>query len=163
MEAPVERRTFLQSAALGATVLALPRAAHAEGAEFDGPIHWQPWEAGLKEAGARKKAICLVLYADWCPHCRELAPAWKDAEVVKLAKGLVMIHQNVDERPEWMTRKYGHLGHYVPRILFLKPDGVVQEDITSGNQRFPYFYQPQHLDALRASMTRALGSKSAKG
>lgn len=158
----MQRRTFLNTAALGAAALTLPRIARADGAAFDGPIHWLPWELGLKDASAHKKPLCLVLYADWCPHCRELAPAWKDPEVVKLAKGLVMVHQNVDERPPWLAR-FGQLGQYVPRIFFLKPDGSILTDITSGNPRFPYFYQPQHLDALRSSMGRAAGAKAAKG
>ncbi len=158
----MQRRIFLKSLALTGTALALPRVSLAS-SDFDGPIHWQSWDAAQKAAAARKKGICLMLYADWCPHCRELAPAWKDPEVVKLAKGLVMVHQNVDERPEWLARKFGNLGSYIPRIFFLRADGSVQLEITSGNPKFPYFYQPQHLDALRASLAKAQGLKVAKG
>lgn len=158
----MNRRVFLQSSVLAGAALALPRAALAASV-FDGPIHWQPWDAAVKDAQAHKKPICLVVYGDWCPHCRELAPAWQDHEIAKLSKGLAMVHQNVDERPDWLEQKYGRLGRYVPRIFFLRPDASVLDDITSGNPRYPYFYQPQHLDALRASMTRAQVGKVGKG
>jgi thiol-disulfide isomerase/thioredoxin len=151
----VQRRQFLVGSLGLASVAALPRLAVAATSDFDGPIRWQSWEAASKPGRGPKQAICLVLYADWCPHCHELAPAWRDDGVVKLSAGLHMVHQNVDERPEWLQRQYGRFGSYVPRVLFLRPDLTVMSEVTSGNPRFPYFYQPHRLDALRSAMTKA--------
>lgn len=154
------RRALLGLLAL--TLLALPTTALANRADFSGPVQWQAWPVALKTAKATGKPICLVVYAHWCPHCRSLAPAFRDPEVVKLAKGLVMVHQDSDEKPAWLADVVGKYGSYVPRVFFLRPDGTVAEEITSGHARFPYFYQFSKLPALRDSMARAsktLGGK----
>ena len=159
------RLALLLSLVSWLAVSAPPREAQASGGapgakvEFSGPVAWQPWDKAVKQAAATGKPICLVVYAHWCPRCRELSPAFKDAEVVKLAKGLVMVHQNADDRPDWLQQKFGNFGGYVPRIFFLKADGSVATEITSGHARFPYFYQPNKVDQLKAAMKRALALK----
>lgn len=125
--------------------------------DFDERIAWKPWDDAARDAKRDGRPIMLVIYADWCPHCRELSPVFADPEIQKLAKNLVMVHQNSDEDPPWL-RSYASLGSYVPRILFLGPDGAIKADLTSGDGRYPYFYTPQGVSALKASMKRASGS-----
>ncbi len=152
----MNRRDFLAFSTVSVAASALvSRHSAAAPVAFDGNIAWQPWEAGVKQAVAQNKAICLVLYADWCPHCRELAPVWLDKDLEKLAKSVVMVHQNVDERPAWIGQKYGRFGSYVPRIFLLRPDTSIIEEITSGHPRFPYFYTPGHVANLRAALVKA--------
>jgi thiol-disulfide isomerase/thioredoxin len=135
-----------------------PQRAKASSITWEGPVAWKTWDEGLKLAQSTNRPILLMVYADWCPHCRELKPVFLDPEVVKLSERLVMIRQDADEDPAWLKPKVGHLGSYVPRMFFLKPDGTVQADINSGNARFPYFYTPQGIEALKGSMKRAAGS-----
>lgn len=124
--------------------------------EFEGPIKWQSWQEGVAQAKASNKGIMLLVYADWCPHCRELKPVFANPEVAKLADGLVMIKQDADDEPGFL-QAFAAQGSYVPRIFFLKPDGTMRPEITSGNGRFPYFYTPEGIEALKASMKRAAG------
>ena len=122
---------------------------------WDGPVKWNDYAPGLAQATAEKKPILLLVYADWCPRCRELVPAFSDPEVAKLAEGMVLIKQNGDLKPEWLTA-FDSLGGYVPRLFFLTPDGSLREEITSGHPRYPYFYTPGGLEALKAAMREAL-------
>jgi thiol-disulfide isomerase/thioredoxin len=123
---------------------------------WPGPIQWQTWEQGLAQAQAEGKPICLVVYADWCPHCRELAPVFSQPAIATLAQRLVMVRQDSDERPAWLTQRFGRLGAYVPRVLFLRPDGSLIEEIVSGHPRYPYFYSPLVSDRLLANMHAAI-------
>ena len=132
-------------------VLLMPNVALA-GIEFKGPIPWKTMAAGQAEAKAKGKPMAVVVYGDWCPKCKLLAPVFGDAPVVEAAKGLVMIHQNQDRPglPANLQRET-----YVPRIYFLYPDGTVASGITSDNPRYPNYYRPSRVDVLTAAMKRA--------
>jgi thiol-disulfide isomerase/thioredoxin len=153
------RRTFLTGLTAGGALLALAGPRLLQAAEL---IQWQTWQDGLKKATAEHKGIGLLVFADWCPHCRELQPVFRDPETVRAAKSLVMIRQNADEAPPWLQQRFGQFGSYVPRLFFLHPDGTMAAEIQSGNQRFPYYYQAHQGDTLRAAMKRAtaLGKKA---
>ncbi len=146
------RRTGLVAQLLCILALALTtQPATAETLDWSGPVHWQSWEEGSKDAASHGKPMFLLVFGHWCPHCRELMPVFRDPEIAKLARNFVMVRQDTDERPPWLSR-YGHIATYVPRIFFLYPDGALASDITSGNPQFPYYYQPSNVGALRTSM-----------
>jgi thiol:disulfide interchange protein len=144
------------SAATTATRVAAPAPASKAGphVHFDGPIKWRTWEDGLAEAKQANRGIFLLVYADWCPHCRELSPVFQQPDVVALAEKLVMVRQDADERAPWLQRFEAH-GTYVPRIFFFKPDGTLRDDLRSANPQYPYFYTPGGVDQLKDSMRRA--------
>lgn len=131
--------------------LLLPGAAFA-GIEFKGPIKWKTMAEGQAEAKAKGRPMAVVVYGDWCPKCKLLAPVFGEAPVVDAAKGLVMIHQNQDRPglPANLQRET-----YVPRIYFLYPDGTVANGITSDNPRYPNYYRPSRVDVLTGAMKRA--------
>lgn len=146
------------------TVKAPPPARHDSGhgganaAKWAGDVEWTTWEAGMAKAKAEGKPACLVVYADWCPKCRTLAPALStDPEIAALSKEVVMIRQNSDERPTWLGTRFGQYGGYVPRVFLIGADGEIKEDMTSGHPRYPYFYTPSGsfgLDALKANLKK---------
>jgi thiol:disulfide interchange protein len=118
-------------------------------------VTWQSWDSAQSLARKEGKAICLVVYANWCSHCKELAPVFAQPEVASAARELVMVHQDQDENPEWLTERFGAYGTSVPRVFFVAADGKVREDLTSGHPRYPYFYAPMVTDQLVANMRAA--------
>ena len=118
-------------------------------------IRWTEWAEARFESAESGKPICLVLYTDWCPRCRDLMPVFEDDRVVKAAKDLVMVKQNQDNRPDWL-QQYSDTGGYVPRILFFGADGELQAEITSGSRRYPYYYTARGVDALLGSIRKVV-------
>jgi protein-disulfide reductase (glutathione) len=125
--------------------------------EWSDSLAWKPWDEASKQAKASNKPMFLLVYADWCPHCRTLKTVFTDPEIAKLSEKFVMVRQDADSDSPWLAERVGNLGGYVPRIYFLAPDGTVRPEITSGNGKYPYFYTPEGIDALKASMKRAAG------
>ena len=150
------------AAAVGAKTVTAQKKVPKKGKRRAPPIKWQDdltwlsWADARAKSAAEGKSICLVIYADWCPRCRELAPIFADPEVAKLAKGLIMVRQDQDARPDWL-QQFSDLGGYVPRVFFFGPDGNLRRDIKSPHPRYPYFYTPRGADALTRSMRAALG------
>ncbi|MGD8862674.1 MAG: thioredoxin family protein [Myxococcales bacterium] len=124
---------------------------------WGGTVEWVSWERGLQVARQEDRSILLLVYADWCPRCRELAPVFARPDVAAAAGRLVMVRQNGDARPSWLRERFGEIGEYVPRVLFLRPDGSLREDVVSGHPRYPYFYSPHVTHRLIANMARAAG------
>lgn len=134
-----------------------PAPAPANAVAWKGNVQWHSWEEGSKLAAQQSKPIFLLLYADWCPHCRALGAVFADPEIEALSKRFVMVRQNHDENPSWMEpfKKYGG---YVPRIFFLDSKGKMREEVTSGHPRYPYFYAAEAPDFLKQSMRRVIGT-----
>src|SRR4051794_40309813 len=78
----------------------------------DGAIDWQPYEAGLERARTQKKPVCLVFFANWCPHCRTYSHVFSDQKVVEKARDFVMIRVNADDDTE-INHRYARDGTYV--------------------------------------------------
>ncbi|MFN3200566.1 MAG: thioredoxin family protein [Bradymonadia bacterium] len=129
-------------------------------AKWAGAVEWQSWDAGMAKAKTEQKPVCLVVYADWCPKCRSLAPILSnDSELAAMGKEVIMIKQNSDERPQWLSEKFQQYGGYVPRIFLLDANGEVKADLTSGHPRYPYFYTSGGtfgVDALKANLKKLL-------
>lgn len=144
------------AAVMGAALLGGGRPAiAAEAIAWGTAVPWLGFDDALARATAEGKAIGVVVYADWCPKCRALAPAFVEGPVLAASNKILWVLQNSDERPEWLEQRFGQYGNYVPRIFFLKPDGTVDPEITSGHPRFPYFYLAGKPEALVASIDRA--------
>lgn len=118
-------------------------------------VTWRDWETALRMAKEENKSVCLVVYADWCPHCKELAPVFAQPAIASAAAGLIMVRQDQDADAPWLKERLGAYGDYVPRVLFLDPNGNVHEDLQSGHPRYPYFYAPMVTDRLLANMRAA--------
>jgi len=118
-------------------------------------IAWRDWDAALRTAKAEDKSVCVVVYANWCPLCKELAPEFAKPEVASAAAGLIMVRQDQDEGAPWLKERLGQYGNYLPRVIFLAPNGEVREDLQSGHPRYPYFYASLVTDRLLANMRAA--------
>jgi len=126
--------------------------------EWHGKIEWHTWSEGLVLARQQTKPIFLLVYADWCPHCRALGPVFADPEIDRLAKHFVMVRQNHDDEPAWLQPYNQKYGGYVPRIFFFDSNGKLREDITSGHPKFPFFYAAEQPEFLKQAMRRVTSS-----
>jgi thiol:disulfide interchange protein len=124
--------------------------------KWDSKIKWVTWEEGRALSASEGKSLFLVIYTNWCPRCRELGPVFRDAAVEALSKNMIMVRQNQDESPDWL-QAYAERGRYIPRILFFGIDGQLRSELTSGNQKFPYFYTQRSTTVLAANMKKATG------
>jgi len=118
-------------------------------------IDWQPYEAGLARAKAQNKPVCLVLYTNWCPHCRNFSHVFDDPKVVQKARDFVMIRANADEQ-QAVAGKYVVDGGYVPRTYFLAADGTVDPELHAPRPKFLYFYDERDPGSLLGGMDAAL-------
>jgi len=120
----------------------------------EGQIAWQRYEAGVAQAKAQNKPVCLVFYTTWCPHCRNFSHVFDDPKVVEAARNFVMIRVNADEEGE-LNQRFNLDGTYIPRTFFLSPDGTVNKDIHVPRPQFAYFYDEHNPAALLAGMAAA--------
>jgi thiol-disulfide isomerase/thioredoxin len=114
-------------------------------------IDWQPYEAGLAQAKAQKKPVCLVFYTGWCPHCRNYSHVFDDPRVVTSARDFVMVHLDADAN-EAVASKYSPDGAYIPRTFFLAPDGTVDGSIHAPRPSSRFFYDEHDPGSLLAAM-----------
>ena len=133
------------------------RALTGTGAAAEG-VKWHDWEDGLAEARRTNRPIMLMVYADWCPKCRALAPVLEQPPVATLAGRFVMVRQNHDDEPAWLQPFNQKYGGYVPRIFFFSASGELRPEVTSGHPKYPYFYAASHSELIAQSMRRMLGS-----
>jgi thiol-disulfide isomerase/thioredoxin len=136
--------------------LGLAAGAHAGTDWNDGQIAWKGYEAGLAEAKAQDKPICLVFYTEWCPHCTRYSQVFKDPALVELTKKFVMIRVERDANPQ-ISEKYVPDGNYIPRTFFLTPAGVLRPEIHEKRTNYLYFFSESDPNALMTAMRQALG------
>ena len=136
-----------------AAVLVLSRAAAAHDWNESG-IKWQNYDEGVALAQKEKKPICLVVFTEWCPHCKNYALIFHDPKVVAQAKRFVMIHVDKDQNAP-VNKKFQPDGDYIPRTFFLKPDGTLDADIKAPRDKYQYFYDEKDPASVLAAMDAA--------
>jgi protein-disulfide reductase (glutathione) len=120
----------------------------------DAAIAWLSPDAGLAEARGSQRPVCLVVFTTWCPRCAAYSQLFHDPRVVAAAKHFVMIRVDADAN-EAFAGRFAPDGEYIPRTLFLAPDGALKEDVRSGHPRFAYYYGDEDPAPLLAAMARA--------
>ena len=118
-------------------------------------IAWREPDAAFAAAKRENKPIMLVLFTTWCPHCKRFGALLSDARIAAASKSFVMVHVNSDDN-QALAQKYAPDGMYIPRTLFLDPDGALVSTIRANtNGRFQYFYEEGDVAPLLAAMERA--------
>lgn len=117
-------------------------------------IDWQPYDVGLAQARRTGRPVCIVLSADWCPHCRGYSHVFEDPRVVEASRAFVMIRVDSDAQRDVASR-YAIDGGYVPRTYFLDADGTAMADIVARTDRFHYFFDEHDPASLLAGMASA--------
>lgn len=151
-------------AILGAAAFAgLARAALPNLAEaWNAPaIAWRTLQTGIPEATGTGKTVAMVFHASWCTACRQYRTVFKDPRIVEASKDLVMILIDVDE-DKVANGAFAPDGTYVPRTIFMTPDGEVRTDLTGKTDpEHPHTIDIQKPDELLALMQKARGADKA--
>lgn len=118
-------------------------------------IAWRGFDEGLSEAKQEQRPIMMVVHTSWCPKCRSLKQVFnEDPQIERLSEHFVMVHVDQDQNPA--ATLYAPDGQYIPRVLFLDPNGKLDPELGNPDRRhkFRYFYTPQ--EDLGATMREAL-------
>jgi thiol:disulfide interchange protein len=141
-------------AALLCLLLAMPAAAQPLVPEFnDKVIPWQALDEGLIEAKRTNKPVLVVIYADWCPACREYSKLFYNRQIEKMSSDFVFVLIDIDREKD--AEKFGLDGEYVPQTYFLTPDGEIRKALNSGRDGARYFVNPNRAAPLVRLMKRA--------
>jgi thiol-disulfide isomerase/thioredoxin len=120
-------------------------------------ISWLRYDEGVARAKASGKPILAVVYADWCPHCKEFGKNFFETEIENLAQDYVMVLVNQDREPA-TSQKLSPDGTYTPRTFVLSSGGDLREDVFATPSRFRYFYDYRDPKLLLRSMQQGLES-----
>jgi len=103
---------------------------------------WQEsLDTALSQASQQWKPLMLIIHKSWCGACKNLKAEFStDDEILELSDNFVMLNLGDDKEPS--NELFKPDGAYIPRILFLHPDGSLLRDVINkdGNPKFKYFY-----------------------
>jgi thiol:disulfide interchange protein len=125
--------------ALTGVIGAVPAQAASKAIEWnEREIRWHSLADGIAEAKRSGKPILAIFYADWCPHCRATSALFRDEQIIRLSRDLVMVKVNTDRDPA-INARYAPDGAYVPRTMVLRPNGELVAKIGGSDPRYRYF------------------------
>jgi protein-disulfide reductase (glutathione) len=96
-------------------------------------ISWMDHTQGVAEAARTGKPILTVVQATWCSHCERYKKVFFDPKVVELSKNFVMVMVDGDREKKLGAKLGPNNQAYVPRTLFLKPDGQLRPELIGAN------------------------------
>jgi protein-disulfide reductase (glutathione) len=146
--------------AMAALLAAVPARAAAPGAEnWNAPaIAWHSLKTGIPEATRTGKTVVMVFHAPWCTACAKYRAIFKDERIVAASKDVVMILVDADA-DKTANGAFAPDGTYVPRTIFMTPDGEVRTDLTGKSDP----KHPHTLDIDRPEELLALIQKAGNG
>lgn len=156
--------TALVTMLAAAILLTTGARATAPGAEnWNAPaITWHSLQTGIPEATRTGKTVVMVFHAPWCTACAKYRSVFKDERVVAAAKNVVMILVDADA-DKTANGAFAPDGTYVPRTIFMTPDGEVRTDLTGkSDPKHPHTIDIEKPDELLALIQRA-GAQASGG
>ena len=106
----------------------------------------------ISSLGVTLLCLCAGATIAQGPVSKELDP-----KVVETSKRLVMVRLDQDQNKD-LAQKYQPDGGYIPRTLFLTPDGTLDADVHAPRDQYKYFYDEKDPAAVLAGMDAALGA-----
>merc|ERR1711916_286059 len=113
------------------------------GTEAESGIAWhESHEGALETAADDGLPLMVMITKGYCGACKALKAkfAADPTPVQEYENKVVMVHLEDDKEPA--DPEYAPDGGYIPRIIFVAPDGTVLTDIKNegGNPKYGYFY-----------------------
>jgi protein-disulfide reductase (glutathione) len=119
-------------------------------------IGWMDHTKGVAEAARTGKPILTVVQATWCSHCERYKKVFFDPKVVELSKNFVMVMVDGDREKKLGAKLGPNNQAYVPRTLFLKPDGQLRPELAGANPApYSHFIDYETPTELLALMQKA--------
>jgi len=113
----------------------------ANGRGWNDNIDWKTLDEGLALAKTTDKPLMVVIHKTWCGACKALKPLFAASnEIEQQSREFVMVNLQDDEEPS--DTAYQPDGGYIPRIVYLNPDGKVRPDISNKKrpEKYKYYY-----------------------
>lgn len=101
-------------------------------------IEWRTYDEALKEAKERNVPIAIFLHKTWCHACKRLRPiVAASSAIAEQSKQFVMVSAEDEEQPHGV-RSFEMDGSYIPRVVFVHPNGHPNHEIwnESGNPQY---------------------------
>jgi len=118
-------------------------------------VTWVTLDEAKEAAKTNGKPTMLLIHKSWCGACKALKPQFaKSTDIEDLSVHFNMVNALDDDEPA--DDIYKPDGGYIPRVLFVNPDGNVMNDVINegGNAKYKYFYS--RPDGIVASMKRVM-------
>jgi protein-disulfide reductase (glutathione) len=122
------RAALLMAAAVLASPLAFAKSPDGASNWNGSEIAWHDMRTGVMEATKSGKTAIMVMHAEWCSACKKYRNVFADPAIVASSKDYIMILIDVDKDPT-TNGAFSPDGTYVPRTLFITPDGDVRKDL----------------------------------
>lgn len=115
-------------------------------------VSWSQAEPALSRMKSSGRPGLVVVKGEWCPHCRKYAEIFSDPAVAELTKSfeLILLENESDAVKLWQDT-----GTYVPRTLFLDPQGRLDSSFEGPNPRYPHFFSKKDKKKFVDAMSRA--------
>ncbi|KAK3089631.1 hypothetical protein FSP39_005211 [Pinctada imbricata] len=111
-------------------------------------IDWKTLDDGMYLSKEQNKPLMLVIHKSWCGACKALKPKFAESEKIKeLSQHFIMVNAGDDDEPR--DDQYTPDGGYIPRVLFLDPEGKVRKEYynVDGNANYKYYYpMTEHIE-----------------
>ena len=117
-------------------------------------IAWRDIGSGIKESVKTGKPVIMVFHAPWCSACKKYRSVFKDPEIVKAARGFVMILIDADA-DKYASGAFQPDGSYVPRTIFLDSEGNVRKEYHGSDPEHAYSIDVDGPAELLALMRKA--------
>ncbi|XP_037040236.1 thioredoxin domain-containing protein 12-like [Bradysia coprophila] len=118
-------------------------------------------DEGLKVAKSESKPVMLIVHKAFCGACRILIPKLAASdEIKKLSDNFVMVNAYNGEDPN--SNDYAPDGAYVPRIVFIRSDGVTLTQVKNASikgDENKYYYQTSEDVAKSMKLAMQLNNK----
>lgn len=92
-------------------------------------------------AKEKRKPAMIVFHKPWCRACKALRPRFANSkEIENMSLDFVMISVEEDDLPK--SSDLSPDGSYIPRILFMDPEGKMLNEVVNkkGNRQYKYYY-----------------------
>jgi len=117
-------------------------------------INWRDPRSGISEATKTNRPVLMVFHATWCSFCRRFQRVFKDPAIVAASRDFVMILADVDTEKE-LNGAFSPDGTYVPRTLFIDPEGNVSNKLVGPDPQYPHSLDVDSPAELLALMKKA--------